>query len=611
MHWTGRGNLTGAAQKPSNQVAMITVLLPEELTRQQQGSLTGLFERDPRDPRRAALVVTGLQYRLPEARSLGYLISPADSRDFSGAVFAYLHNYVVITNGRVPRVLRCVIDGQPVPAESVTLALYSPAAVRGADMLRGSLAGVGAACDAPAANAQTNHAPADGVANGRRAPPAPDGSWDPLQLMVRAVLAAEPAPAARARMPLGLGIGWLQWLVLELCSLAFVGPPWPAAAAGAAAAGAAALRIGWLQWALLELALLCRVSQLHRLLVWLRVDVRSASRSLLSAPARCSSLLAQCLLRLSQVARLAMHRGRSVVWLGCVCALVCDVALGVILTRLVQRRLDSAALLKTVTELSTGVMLQLQSLLQWMMGAPAGLKLNTPLTTALGSFFLYHVQLWGAFITLVTPTMITAIQLLLPMGYLGASFLFSLLSDLLSLATFHVYCVYVYATKLYQLEVRWLVRLWRLFRGRRWNPEKQRVETWPYTLEQLFLGTLCFTILLFLFPTVLLYYAVFVVLRLTVLAAVGLLTLLIYVINVNPLLVVVSWLARANCVAGSLLVTVLRQDRRSLVTRVELTTAPLGDTLRWFWCPADPGLAPLRWGQLLDSLVRGNLVYPV
>ena len=59
---------------------------------------------------------------------------------------------------------------------------------------------------------------------------------------------------------------------------------------------------------------------------------------------------------------------------------------------------------------------QLQSLLHWMMGAPAGLKLNTPLTTALGSFFLYHVQLWGALVTMVTPTVITAIQLLLPMG---------------------------------------------------------------------------------------------------------------------------------------------------------------------------------------------------
>ena len=43
-------------------------------------------------------------------------------------------------------------------------------------------------------------------------------------------------------------------------------------------------------------------------------------------------------------------------------------------------------------------------------------------------------------------------------------------------------------------------------------------------------------------------------LRLTVLAAVGLLTLVIYLINVNPLLVVVSWLARANCVAGEQLI---------------------------------------------------------
>ena len=66
-----------------------------------------------------------------------------------------------------------------------------------------------------------------------------------------------------------------------------------------------------------------------------------------------------------------------------------------------------------------------------------------------------------------------------------------------------------------------------------------------------------------------------------------------------------------GCPTGSVLVTVLRQDRRSLVARVQLTTAPLVDTLRWFWCPADPGLPPLRWGQLLDSLVRGQLVCPV
>ncbi|XP_037089630.1 phosphatidylinositol N-acetylglucosaminyltransferase subunit Q-like [Pollicipes pollicipes] len=304
-----------------------------------------------------------------------------------------------------------------------------------------------------------------------------------------------------------------------------------------------------------------------------------------------------------------MQRHRSVVWLSCATALVCDVALGVGLTRLVRHHLDSAALHRTVTDTTTEVMWQLQSLLHWMMGAPGGLKLNTPLTTALGTFFLYQVQLWGAFITFITPTMVTGIQLLLPMGYLGASFLFSLLGDILSLATFHVYCIYVCATKVYQLEVTWLVRLWRLFRGRRWNPEKQRVETWPYTIEQLFLGTLCFTILLFLFPTILLYYFVFVLLRLAVLAAVGSLTLLTHLINVNPTFVVVSWLAGAKSVAGSLLVTVLREDPRSMVTRVQVTTAPLRPTLRWFWCPVDPGLRAVGRSQLLEALLRGQLVW--
>ena len=37
---------------------------------------------------------------------------------------------------------------------------------------------------------------------------------------------------------------------------------------------------------------------------------------------------------------------------------------------------------------------QLESLLTWMMGAPAGLKLNNQLTLFLANFFLYHIYLW-------------------------------------------------------------------------------------------------------------------------------------------------------------------------------------------------------------------------
>ena len=37
---------------------------------------------------------------------------------------------------------------------------------------------------------------------------------------------------------------------------------------------------------------------------------------------------------------------------------------------------------------------ELEQLLIWMMGVPAGLKLNKELAHFLGQFFIYHVYLW-------------------------------------------------------------------------------------------------------------------------------------------------------------------------------------------------------------------------
>lgn len=54
-----------------------------------------------------------------------------------------------------------------------------------------------------------------------------------------------------------------------------------------------------------------------------------------------------------------------------------------------------------------------------------------------------------------------------------------------------------------------LCALWRLFLGRKYNPLRNRVDSCHYSHRQLFVGTLAFTILLFLLPTTTLYYAVF------------------------------------------------------------------------------------------------------
>jgi len=64
---------------------------------------------------------------------------------------------------------------------------------------------------------------------------------------------------------------------------------------------------------------------------------------------------------------------------------------------------------------------------------------------------------------------------------------------------------------LYNLQLNALSSLWRLFRGKKWNVLRKRVDSAVYNVDQLFLGTLLFTILLFLLPTTALFYAVFAV----------------------------------------------------------------------------------------------------
>ena len=55
---------------------------------------------------------------------------------------------------------------------------------------------------------------------------------------------------------------------------------------------------------------------------------------------------------------------------------------------------------------------------------------------------------------------------------------------------------------------------WRLFRGKKWNSLKQRVDSYSYGNDQLCIGTMAFTICIFLFPTIIFYYIVFLALRL-------------------------------------------------------------------------------------------------
>jgi len=143
-----------------------------------------------------------------------------------------------------------------------------------------------------------------------------------------------------------------------------------------------------------------------------------------------------------------------------------DVILGACLYVLLSNMLVDTDISGEVVAMATLVKSSLDKLLQWLMGAPAGLKLNHELSYFLGNFFLYHVEIWMTYLLLIGPYLRAVWKILLLSNWLGVSMFVSLLSDIVNGLTFHMYCFYVYAANLYRVQLQALVSLARLFRGR-------------------------------------------------------------------------------------------------------------------------------------------------
>ncbi|KAK8861676.1 hypothetical protein IAR55_002499 [Kwoniella newhampshirensis] len=152
--------------------------------------------------------------------------------------------------------------------------------------------------------------------------------------------------------------------------------------------------------------------------------------------------------------------------------------------------------------------------LRWLNDWPVGLKLNTPLSQFFCSSLGGFIQSWGDIITSVLHDIAPRLLIILAASSLGGLALsLSVLRDLLSLVTLHLYACYRVMSLVYQWQASSLGGLWNLFRGKRWNVLRQRTDSYEYDVDQLFLGTLLFTVSAFLFPTVLTYAALFGLIR--------------------------------------------------------------------------------------------------
>ncbi|XP_070778971.1 LOW QUALITY PROTEIN: phosphatidylinositol N-acetylglucosaminyltransferase subunit Q [Enoplosus armatus] len=288
-----------------------------------------------------------------------------------------------------------------------------------------------------------------------------------------------------------------------------------------------------------------------------------------------------------------------------------DVALGMLLIWWLYRDNHITMLANTLVPAADHVAKELEELLQWLMGAPAGLKMNRALDQVLGRFFLYHIHLWISYIHLMSPFIEGILWYGGLSACLGLTFALSLLSDMVALLTFHIYCFYVYGARLYCLKIYGLSSLWRLFRGKKWNVLRQRVDSCSYDLDQLFIGTLLFTILLFLLPTTALYYLVFTLLRLVVVLFQGVLHLSVDFINSFPLFAMGLRICRSYRLAEGVKFRVLCEEPgTALHLLMEINPLKCSTVVQTYRTPTYSCYPKDSWAALVKKLFVGELIYP-
>ncbi|WVF66029.1 hypothetical protein IAT40_000767 [Kwoniella sp. CBS 6097] len=175
-------------------------------------------------------------------------------------------------------------------------------------------------------------------------------------------------------------------------------------------------------------------------------------------------------------------------------------------------------------------------ILQWLNDWPVGLKLNTPLSQFFCTSLGMIVGHWGAYIEpLLQAYGPILLQIIAWTSFGGLTLTLAILSDILSIFTIHLHLCHILMRTIYRWQLESLGGLWNLFRGKRWNVLRQRTDSYAYDVDQLFLGTLLFTVSAFLFPTVLTYAALFAAIRMVLFIAKKSLAYMIDALNAFPL----------------------------------------------------------------------------
>lgn len=178
----------------------------------------------------------------------------------------------------------------------------------------------------------------------------------------------------------------------------------------------------------------------------------------------------------------------------------------------------------------------LTRMIRWLMSYPGGLKLNNELAAFLGVLFLWVIEYWSAVTALVIMPYLPAFVYFIGFSsFAGASMPIAIFSDLLSLLTLHIYSFYIASARIFNWQLTIIYSLFQLFRGKKRNVLRHRIDNCDYDLDQLLLGTILFTLLFFLLPTVVVFYLTFASARMAIISLKAVLDACLACLNHFPL----------------------------------------------------------------------------
>ena len=211
-----------------------------------------------------------------------------------------------------------------------------------------------------------------------------------------------------------------------------------------------------------------------------------------------------------------------------------DVIMGIALGSYIIENADWFALF--INDILTEwTVLGLRGMIEWLTDWPAGLKLNNELASFLADLVIWVIEYWSHCLDGIRPILPHLIRFVGFAGFAGATMPIALFSDLLSLLTMHVYSFYVASTRIYHWQLTIIISLFHLFRGKKHNVLRNRIDSCDYDLDQLLLGTILFTVLTFLLPTVLVFYLTFALSRMAIITLKAVLDTMLAFLNHFPL----------------------------------------------------------------------------